>query len=398
VRAALLVIAAAFLFIGGIFVAVGGHPLLETWRYRQAARSDAAVTAATLRSATETTGTAYELSYRAEIAGAVQQRTEAVPVHVWERVTPGAVVPVEHLPGRPESLRVVTGPSGDNARLVFFTALGVMMMLAALTLVVRSMRPQRPSLESSQPVSAVATAAPDASYWPLARRSSDFWLGAIVLAVATPMMIATLLQAAEEWRFARHGVATDAMILTKEIKRSGRGQQSRRYEVTYRVMVPEGTFESRARVSHDAWSRLKEREGAEVLYLPQRPAANRLAGSREWIGAAVLALFGIVFFPVGATFLHRSIRHARLEWRLKQRGAAANGVVIEVQDRRLAINGVRQWRLRYEYGDFQGGRHTGSHDLPEEEAVQWKIGDAGAVRYDPGRPSDAIWLGRVHAS
>ena len=268
------------------------------------------------------------------------------------------------------------------------------MLLGALVAGRRSIRWQAAPDKPVQPISPIAIPIQEPSYWPLARRSMEFWTGAIFLLVSTPLAVAGMLQVAEEWRFTRHGVSTDGMVLTKEITRPGRNRESRRYDATYRVMVPEGAFENRVRLSYADWARLKEREAVEVVYLPERPASNRLAGSQPWLAAAFLTLLGSGFFAIGATLLRRSIRQARLEWRLGQHGAATEGVVIEVCDRHLAINGVRQWRLRYEYDDFKGSRHSGTHDLPEDEALQWATGAVGAVRYDPGRPTDAIWLGR----
>ena len=392
-RAALIFIAVVFLFLGGLFVAIGGRPLFDTWRYRQAASTDAIVTTASWRPATDTSSTAYELSYRAEIDQRVHERTEAVPVRVWERAKAGAVVRVAYLDGDPESIRVLTD-SNENAQPFVFAVIGLLMLLAAMIAGRQAMRWREVADEASQPIASMAIPVHEPSYWPLARRSPQFWTGAIALLVATPLVVAGMLQVSEEWRFARQGVSTDAMVLTKEIKLPGRNQQSRKYDATYRVMLPEGAFENRVRLSYADWARLKEREAVEVVYLPEHPASNRLAGSRPWLAAAFLTLLGSLFFSIGATFLRRSIRHARLEWRLRQHGAATGGVVIEVRDRQLKINGVRQWRLRYEYDDFRGGHHAATHDLPEDEAMQWEPGAVGAVRYDPGRPTDAIWLGR----
>ena len=150
------------------------------------------------------------------------------------------------------------------------------------------------------------------SRWQPACQSFDFWLGAIALLVATPIVAVTLLQVSEEWQFVRSSVSTDGMILTKEIKRSGRGQRARSYEATYRVMVPEGAFENRAQLSYETWARLKEGQAVEVRYLPDRPATSRLVGPRPWIWPAFMALLGSVFCAIGATFLTRSLRQARL--------------------------------------------------------------------------------------
>ena len=106
----------------------------------------------------------------------------------------------------------------------------------------------------------------------------------------------------EEWRLARHGVSTDAIILTKEI--NDRVYRPTIYEATYRFMVPEGAFEHRARLSYDTWARLKEREPAEVLYLPERPATSRLAGSHRRRSSA-LTLVGCACLLAGVRALRR---------------------------------------------------------------------------------------------
>jgi hypothetical protein len=392
VRASLIVLTIAFLFLGGLFVLIGGRALLDAWHYRQAIRAEAVATTTALRVATDTSGTEYEVSYRAGVEGQVQERTEIVPVHVWERAESGAPVPVEYQPGRPDTVRVATGAPATPSLLS--AAIGAVMILGGLAAGARAARWQRPPADAPPPAPPIVVPARESSYWPRARQSAEFWLGATFLVVSTPFVIMSLVQIVEEARFARSGISTDGMILAKAIKGSGRSQRSRTYEATYRVTVPEGAFENRVRLSYDAWLRLKERQSIEVMYLPERPATSRLRISREWTGAAVLALVAGVFFPVGATLLRRSIRRARLAWGLEHRGAAAKGVIVGISDRRLEINEVRQFRLTYEYDDFQARRHTATHDLPEDEAQLWNVGDAGAVRYDPGRPADAFWLGR----
>jgi hypothetical protein len=390
VRVPLIVMAVAFLFLGGLFVVLGGRSLLDAWRYRDAVQTDAVTTATALRPATDTSDTEYEVSFRATIDGQVYDRTEMVAARVWERSQIGSPVQVEYLRGRPDTVRVKTGTGELDRQSFLFAPIGALLLIAAGAAMTRAFR-RRPANEA---ISARPPVAVPASYWMLARQSSDFWLGAFALVVASPMVVAALLQAREEWRFARHGVSTDGLVLTKEIKRSGRGQRSRTYEATYRLTVPEGAFENRVDVSFDTWSRLQERRTVEVLYLPDRPAQNRLKESKQWTGSAAIGLIGVAFFGMGATFFSRSVWRARLEWRLLQHGAAASGTVVEISDRRLKTNGVRQFRLRYEYVDVQSRRHSGTHDLPEDEAMLWNVGDAVAVRYDPARPGDSIWVGR----
>jgi hypothetical protein len=108
---------------------------------------------------------------------------------------------------------------------------------------------------------------------------------------------------AEEWRLARHGVSTDAIILTKEIRDLAYRPAS--YEATYRFMVPEGAFENRARLSYETWVRLKEHDSAEVLYLPQQPATSRLTGSQRRMSPSSMALLGCACLLAGASLRRR---------------------------------------------------------------------------------------------
>ena len=115
---------------------------------------------------------------------------------------------------------------------------------------------------------------------------------------------------AEEWRLARNGVSTDAIILSKEIREMA--YRPARYEATYRFTVPEGAFEHRARLPYETWARLKERESAEVVYLPDRPAISRLAGAGRRMSSAALALFGCACLAAG-TAIHRRRRSVSLQ-------------------------------------------------------------------------------------
>jgi hypothetical protein len=307
VRAALIVFAVVFLFLGSLFLLIGGRPLVDAWRYRQAIRAEAVVTATALRPATETSGTAYEVSYRAVVEGHAHHRTETVPVHLWERAEATSRVPVAYLPDRPETVRVAVDDAVAARTSVIFTAIGTLLILGGLIAAVRAVRPPPPP--DDHPVDTpIAIRAHESSYWPRARQSPPFWMGAICLIVSTPLVTAGLLQVGEEWRFARDGVSTDGLILTKEVMQPGRNQHSRGYTATYRLMVPEGAFENRVTLSFDGWSRLTERQTVEVVYLPERPATNRLVGSDEWKGAAILGLIGSGFFAAGATLLRQSIK------------------------------------------------------------------------------------------
>lgn len=412
-RAPLIVIGVVFLFIGAIFLYIGGSTFLEGWRYQQQAlRPQAVATGKTLRRATSTSDTVYEISYRFTLAeGRPYQQTESVPVHLWERVERDSPLRVEYLPGQPESARVVQDSSEQKPMIIGWLSIGGLLALVGLFLFKGALRRSVPADRASVPAAAVppqmtepagqpstTVVSHEQSFWPLARRSFGFWFGGIFLLGGLPFFVAGIFMFYDDWRFAQEARSTQGMVLTKEIRRSGEGRtrssETKHYEATYRFTVQGETLEGRDELSPGEWERLIEREPAEVLYRPQRPSSSRLAGRHPWLLKTMFALLGSVFTAIGGTVFVRAVHHARLAWRLRQHGVSTQGTVTELQKRNLKINDVQQWRLHYEYRDFQGHRHAKTMDVPEEEAQRWKVGDIGRVLYDSAQPTEAVWICR----
>jgi hypothetical protein len=279
--------------------------------------------------------------------------------------------------------------------MLIFLGVGVVLVLGGLFALKHAVT-WSPDAEVMRPATSTpvpATHPP--SFWPLARQSAGFWLGGILFLLASIAFLAGGSPLYDDWNFAMHAVATKGMVLTKEIERYGKRNDSKRYRATYRFTAAGRTFEGRSELSFDEWQRLIEREPAEVLYLSNTPAASRLAGPRPWLWKASIALLGAIFATIGGTILRGAVRQARLEWRLRRSGVHATGTVTELRDRNLKINDVRQWRLHYEFRDYRGRRHQNTADLAEDEAQTWKVGETGKVLYDSARPDDAVWLGRV---
>jgi len=395
-RAALIVIAAAFLLVGGIFLFIAGGTLFRGARYsRDGMRAEAVTTGKALHRATSTTNTAYEVTYRITLPGeAASERTESVPVHVWERVEQGSALSIEYIPGQADSSRVMADRAG-RPQMLIFVVLGAGLVLGGLVALKSAFARSSPADVMPPEAPATVPAAHEPSFWPLARQSSGFWLGGIFLLVGLLACLGGAVQLYGDWSFPRQARTTRGMVLTKEIERSGKRNETKRYKVTYRFTVDGRTFEGHDELSFERWHGLREREPMEVLYLPQKPSSSRLPGPRPWLGKTTLTVVGALFSVVGWTFFFGAVRQARLEWRLRQSGVHAPGTVTELRDRHLKINGVRQWRLHYEFSDYQGRRHQNTTDLSEDEAQAWKIGEIGKVLYDSAQPSEAMWLGRA---
>jgi hypothetical protein len=233
------------------------------------------------------------------------------------------------------------------------------------------------------------------SFWPVARRSTTFWIGGILLLIGLPFLLVSLYLFYDDWRFAQEARPTQGMVLTKEIRLTGESRsRTKHYEATYRFMAEGGTYEGRDELSHAEWQRLVEREPVGVLYRPTKPSSNHLAGHSAWLLKAIFGLVGSVCVLVGGTLFVRAIRSAKLEWRLRQHGVRAAGTVTQLHARNVKVNNVQLWRLYYEYGDFLGRRHVKTIDVPEDKAQEWKVGDVGVLLYDSARPSEAVWRGR----
>jgi len=403
---------AVFLLIGAIFLFIGGRTFLDEQLYQQrGVRAPAVVTGKALRLATSHSATSYEISYRVNPAeGTPFEQTESVDVHLWERIERDSPLVVEHVLGQPESARVVLERSDQTTEMAFALSTGGVLALIGLFVILKGGRWLSSSgggasipADAAAPAVAVpfgeASSVPVAhqrSFWPLARKSFGFWFGGISLLVGLPWFVVNgVIPFYADWRFAQEGRSAQGVVLTKEIRRSGNTRsETLHYEVTYRFAVSGETIEGRDELSLGDWGRLIERESADVLYRPQKPSSNRLAGDRPWLKKTFFGLLGLVFAVVGSTVFVRAVRNARLEWHLRQHGVRTQGTVTELQDLNLKLNGAHQWRLHYDYRDFHGHRHVKTFDMPQDEAQGWNVGDVGSVLYDPTRSTDAVWLGR----
>lgn len=410
-RAPLIVISAAFLLVGGIFLFIGGSTVLEQRRYRQqGVRVEAVATGKALRRATSDSETSYDISYRFNLSdGRPYEQTESASVHLWERVERDSPLVVEYVSGQPESARMVGDRSDQKGTAIGALGVGGVLVLIGLVVLIGGCRRSSRDLPSVPADAAVPEAIESAgqpstvvlpleqSFWPLARRSFGFWFGGILLLIGLPFFAIGIYRLYDDWRFAQEARTTEGIVLTKEIRLSGKSRsrsRTKHYEATYRFTVQGETLEGRDELSHEEWQRLVEREPVEMLYRPQKISSNHLASHSAWLLKTIFMLLGSICTAIGGTVFVRAVRNARLEWHLRQHGVSTRGTVTELRDRNVKVNNVQLWRLHYEYRDFQGHRQMKTIDIPEDEAQGWKIGDVGGVLYDSARPTEAVWLGR----
>ncbi len=223
---------------------------------------------------------------------------------------------------------------------------------------------------------------------------ANFWVffGSIFLLVGLPFVLLAGYFFAQERQLATTGRVVGAMVLTKDIGRSGNNTNR---SVTYRFIDADGrTIEGRSEVGEPLWSSLTERGPVSVAYLPNRPSVNRVVGTSKRTLLLIFSFVGGFLSLAGGTIATVALRNARTRRRLLTAGVRAPATVAEVKAMNLRVNGRTQWRLKYEYRDYQSRPHSHSMYLDADEARRWKPGDTGDVLFDPDSPDHAMWLGR----
>jgi len=185
----------------------------------------------------------------------------------------------------------------------------------------------------------------------------------------------------------------EAMVLTKDVGKSG---DSVHHSITYRFTTDDGrTLEGKSEVSESIWNAVTERGPVSVAYMPGRPSSNAVVGASKRTLLLIFSLAGLVLSTVGGTLVVVSLRKSRTARRLLTAGVRAPATVTEVRPLNLRVNGRTQWRLKYEYHDYQSRPYRRAMYLDADEAMHWKPGDTGDVLFDPDRPATSVWLGKV---
>lgn len=221
---------------------------------------------------------------------------------------------------------------------------------------------------------------------------ASFWtlFGSIFLLVGLPFVLLAGYFVMEEHQLAANGRVVEALVLTRDISRSGSNVTR---SVTYRFDDADGrVIQGRSNVDEPRWSSLTERGPVDVVYLPHRSSVNRLVGASERVRLLIFAAVGCVLSLAGGTIVVLAVRQARMRRRLLTAGVRAPATVADVRPMNLRLNGRTQSRLTYEYRDFQARAHRRTQYLDADEASRWKAGDAGEVLFDPDDPDQALWL------
>jgi len=228
------------------------------------------------------------------------------------------------------------------------------------------------------------------------RKNIGLILGGIWLVVGVPVTIGGYTMYQEEQRFTREAIPAEGMVLTRNIRRAKSDTRtSTQYSITYRFTAADGkTYEGSDKVDVHLWERLVEQGPVGIEYLPGQPDRNRIAGNSQWSNTVIMGLLGSGFTVAGGIIFGLSVRSRLESRRLLRHGLLAEGQITKVYETSVRINRMSQWRLDYRFTDYMGRPQEGrSAYLAPEEALRWKEGDSGEVRYDKNRPKRSLWVG-----
>lgn len=236
------------------------------------------------------------------------------------------------------------------------------------------------------------------SFFGQAKRSFWLYFGGIWLFVGVVMLIGSAGMALQERSWSADSVRTTGIVLTKDISLAD-SDSSTAYRVRFRFTSKDGsTIEGDEQVEVATWEGLTERGPIEVYYLPSSPSSVRLEPGESPIGVLILFLVGVVFGGIGGFLFVRAALELLRARRLLHSGIDAEATVTGVEGTNVSFNRQPQFRVRYSYRDRQGGRHSGdSGYLDWEEASRWTKGDHVAIRHDPQRPAESVWIGKIQA-
>lgn len=227
-------------------------------------------------------------------------------------------------------------------------------------------------------------------------RTFFLWFGALFVCVGLSLLVAGLQDATRERAYQKESQVIEAVVLSKSVKRASReGNSSTKYEIVYRFTTDDGRMaEGVDAVSVEEWEKLDPGSPFRITYLPGAPESSRAEGSGGLGSPLLMTGLGSLLSLVGGALFVRTVTPIWRERRLLREGLTAQGTVlaIEIEPGNVAVNGVRQWRVRYRYDDRFGRAHEGtSGSLSAEEACAVAVGDALTVRFDRHHPEESVW-------
>lgn len=230
------------------------------------------------------------------------------------------------------------------------------------------------------------------SILPYLRRTPLLWIGVLLLLPGLVFGTIGVAVAIQDARFAADGVTAEGTVLSKDIKHAT-GSSSTSYSIRYQFTASnDQAYEGSSSIDVHDWERLVERGPVTVEYLSADPSSNRIPGSGALLLGVLFLAIGAALVPFGGYFVWRESRTLREDRRLLRVGTEARATVAAVEPTSVRVNWNLQWVISYTYRVGGKGYEGRSWMMPEVEARRYSPGDHAAIRYDPDRPAQSLWM------
>jgi len=198
-----------------------------------------------------------------------------------------------------------------------------------------------------------------------------------------------------EERAYRNGRQADATVTRKHM-RPATSNSSTAYEVTYTVRSSSGDeWEKTSVVEPSVWDGVERGSAIRVQYLPGDPVSLRVARPDRTVLVGFLTALTAPVVVLGLSLVGRGVRQVWRLARLYRHGQPADATITAVHETNVTINRRIQWAIDFTFRDHVGQvQHGTSAPMPPDEALEWREGDTGIIRFDPQRPGDSVWVGQ----
>ena len=235
------------------------------------------------------------------------------------------------------------------------------------------------------------------SFLRIAPRSFAFVLGLALSAIGIVILSVGLWSKSGDLALARDGVVVSGTVTDKRVehvlrqKKGGGMDERTRRIVRYRFNTRAGTTQEGERDVTDAiWAQLEQNGPIAIRYLESDPFTNR-PDLEPISGADPFLVIGGLIGSIGLLVFAGGVRTVRGVTALLRDGTLSEGDITAIDARK--VRGRTTSRIGYTYS-VSGTSYSGkSLPMTDTEVSGWKVGDRGAIRYDPARPGRSTWVG-----
>ena len=312
----LLVVGAILLFIGSIFLLIMGHFAYKAHRLASEGKMAAGtVVKKVINQASDngTSDTSYQVDYAFSAAdGRKIEGKDTVDPEAWDQLKEGGPVQIEYAASAPR-INQIGASNGVSVVIWAMLGLGSVIFLLGATLAMKGLLgPSSAAAGRSEPKShADSTVELGKIQLKLAHSmaAAGPWtvFGAILFLAGAIFLLVGLASLHQERVFSREGKVVTGIVLTKTSHEQYDQQNDTHrthYDLSYRFATADGKpVEGTEEVSWSTWQSIRERDPIQVIYLPQRPARNRLVKENPGMMLWLITVLGTMLTGGGTVML-----------------------------------------------------------------------------------------------